>query len=168
MWGRARALHDSLREPVDQRSLKRALVADTWWGVAAITWLVTGLWRLLAATEKSTSYYLSNYAFFAKMAMFVAILALEAWPMMTLIRWRIATREPNARDAGRIEVISYVECALVIGMVFAGVAMARGFGAGNGSLLVSNADSLTALGDSAELSAAEPPSTSTASRERVQ
>jgi uncharacterized membrane protein len=156
VWGRARALHDSLREPVDERALKRALVADTWWGIAAVLWLVTGLWRLLASTEKSTSYYLSNHAFYAKMAMFVAILALEAWPMMTLIRWRMATREPNSRDAGRIEVISYVECALVIGMVLAAIAMARGFGMADGSTRAVVTDSLTALGDSAETAPVEP------------
>jgi len=158
VWGRARALHDSLREPADERALKRALVADTWWGIAAVLWLVTGLWRLLASTEKSTSYYLSNHAFYAKMAMFVAILALEVWPMMTLIRWRMATREPNTRDAGRIEVISYVECALVIAMVLAAVAMARGFGVTNGSTRAAVTDSLTALGDSTEAAAVEPAS----------
>ncbi|HET7373505.1 MAG TPA: DUF2214 family protein, partial [Gemmatimonadaceae bacterium] len=156
--GRARALHDSLREPVDERALKRALVADTWWGIAAVVWLVTGLWRLLASTEKSTSYYLSNHVFYAKMALFVVILALEAWPMVTLIRWRMATREPNTRDAGRIEVISYVECALVVAMVFAAVAMARGFGMNTGSSPVAVTDSLTALGDSAQAPPAEPSS----------
>jgi putative membrane protein len=108
--------------------VKRALVADSWWGIAAVVWLATGLWRLLAGREKSTSYYLSNHAFYAKMAMFVAILALEVWPMVTLIRWRTGKREPNPRAIGRIEVISYVECALVIGIVLAAVTMARGFG----------------------------------------
>jgi uncharacterized membrane protein len=162
VWGRARALHDSLREPADERALKRALVADTWWGVAAVIWLVTGLWRLLAGIEKGTSYYLSNHAFHVKMAMFVAILALEAWPMVTLIRWRMGTRAPNPRDAGRIEVISYVECALVIGVAFAAVAMARGFGMSGGSSPVAITDSLTALGDSADASAIEPsPTTAT-------
>ena len=34
--------------------------------------------------------------------------------MMTLMRWRTGKSEPHARDVGRIEVISYVECALVI------------------------------------------------------
>lgn len=160
VWGRARALHDSLRDPVDERALKRALVADTWWGIAAVVWLVTGLWRLLASTEKSTSYYLSNHAFYAKMGMFVAILALEVWPMVTLIRWRTATREPNTRDAGRIEVISYVECALVIAMVFAAVAMARGFGMNTASSPVAVTDSLTALGDSSAVPSTEPTSAS--------
>jgi putative membrane protein len=128
VWGRARALHDSLREPIDDRAVNSALVADSWWGAAAVVWLVTGLWRLVAGTEKSTSYYLSNHAFFAKMAMFITILALEVWPMITLIRWRTGTREPNPRDIRRIEVISYVECALAVAMVLAAVTMARGFG----------------------------------------
>ena len=156
-WGRARALHDTLREPADERALKRALVADTWWGIAALIWLVTGLWRLLASTEKSTSYYLSNHAFYAKMGLFLAILLLEIWPMMTLIKWRTGKAEPHARDVGRIEVISYVECALVIGMVFAAASMARGMGMRGSALAASVAeavnDSLTALGDTADVAA---------------
>jgi len=158
VWGRARALHDSLREPVDERAIKRALIADSWWGVAAVLWLVTGVWRLVAGVEKSTSYYLSNYAFNAKMGMFVAILALEVWPMMTLIRWRMGKREPNTRDAGRIEVISYVECALVVAMVFAAVSMARGFGVPTRTAAGTLTDSLTALGDSAAAPVPETPS----------
>jgi murein DD-endopeptidase MepM/ murein hydrolase activator NlpD len=35
---------------------------------------------------------------------------------------------PNPRDAGRIEVISYVQCALVVAIVFAAAGMARGYG----------------------------------------
>lgn len=128
VWGRARALRDSLRNPEDPRAITRAFVADTWWGVAAAGWLITGLWRLFGSTEKTTSYYFGNHAFLAKMGLFLIILALEIWPMMTLIAWRRRVKEPNARDAGRIEIISYVECALVVIMVFAAVSMARGFG----------------------------------------
>ena len=159
VWGRARALHDSLREPADPRSIRRALIADTWWGIAAVVWIVTGLWRLIAGTEKATVFYLGNHAFYAKMGMLLAILALEAWPMMTLIRWRTGKVEPHARDVGRIEVISYVECALVLAMVFAAVAMARGLGMNAGTRADLSADvpsdSLTALGDTAEVSAKE-------------
>jgi uncharacterized membrane protein len=128
VWARARALRDSLRDPEDHGALRRAFIGDSWWGVAAGLWLVTGLWRLLAGTEKSTSYYLSNHAFYLKMALFLGILALEVWPMMTLLRWRTNRAAPNPRDAGRIEVISYVECALVVAMVLAAVTMARGYG----------------------------------------
>jgi murein DD-endopeptidase MepM/ murein hydrolase activator NlpD len=128
VWARARALRDSLRDPEDHGALRRAFIGDSWWGVAAGLWLVTGLWRLLAGTEKSTSYYFSNHAFYLKMALFLGILALEVWPMMTLLRWRTNRAAPNPRDAGRIEVISYVECALVVAMVLAAVTMARGYG----------------------------------------
>ena len=111
VWARARALRDSLRDPEDRGALRRAFVGDAWWGIAAAVWLVTGLWRLLAGTEKSTSYYLTNHVFYLKMLLFVGVAALEAWPMMTLMKWRTKKELPNPRDAGRIEVISYVECA---------------------------------------------------------
>jgi peptidoglycan LD-endopeptidase LytH len=133
VWARARALRDSLRDPEDHGALRRAFVGDSWWGVAAALWLITGLWRLIAGTEKSTAYYFANHAFYAKMALFLAILALEVWPMMTLLRWRTKRAAPNPRDAGRIEVISYVECALVVAVVLAAVSMARGYGTPAGS-----------------------------------
>ena len=151
VWGRARALHDSLREPPDPRAIRRALIADTWWGVAAGIWIVTGVWRLLGSTEKSTAYYLANHAFYAKMAFFIAILGLEVWPMITLMKWRMGKSEPHARDAGRIEVISYVECALVIAMVLTAVSMARGLGMAAGSAADLTSDSLTGLGDSVDV-----------------
>ena len=130
VWARARALRDSLRDPADQGALRRAFIGDAWWGVAAGVWLVTGLWRLIGSTEKSAAYYMGNHAFYLKMALFLAILALEIWPMLTLMRWRTKKSLPDPRDAGRIEVISYVECAIVIAMVLAAVSMARGYGAG--------------------------------------
>lgn len=130
VWARARALRDTLRDPEDRGALRRALVGDAWWGIAAAVWLTTGLWRLVGSTEKSASYYLGNQVFLLKMALFLAIVALEVWPMMTLIRWRAKKAEPNPRDVGRIEVISYVQCALVIVIVLAAAGMARGYGSG--------------------------------------
>jgi putative membrane protein len=77
------------------------------------------------------------------MALFVTILALEIWPMVTLIRWRAALGRAGGADAaasGRAAVrldpaaarkmatISYVEGAIVVVMVFTAVAMARGYG----------------------------------------
>ncbi|MBA3670928.1 MAG: DUF2214 family protein [Gemmatimonadaceae bacterium] len=127
-WGRARALRDSLRNPEDPGAIRRAYTADAWWGVAAGVWLVSGLWRLFGATEKSSRYYAVNHAFQLKMVLFLAIVALEIWPLVTLSRWRAKKAQPNARDAGRIEVISYVQCALVVTIVLAAVTMARGYG----------------------------------------
>lgn len=130
VWQRA----NSLNGPLDRAAMVRAFRADTWWGIAAALWIATGLWRLLAGTEKATTYYTHNQVFFTKMAFLVIILLLEVGPMITLIRWRqIAGRgtsawNPNPAAARRIARISYIEAALVIAMVFAAVAMARGYG----------------------------------------
>jgi uncharacterized membrane protein len=144
VWSRARALRDSLREPENPGALRRALIGDAWWGVAAVLWIVTGVWRLFAATEKSTAYYLGNRAFLAKMGLLALVAALEIWPMTTLLRWRSHKAEPNPRDAGRIEIISYVQCVLVLAMVFFAISMARGYGVPRTAAVVH--DSLTALG----------------------
>ena len=130
VWARANALS----RPLDRAAMVRAFRADTWWGIAAALWIATGLWRLLGRTEKSTSYYMHNHVFFTKMSFLVIILLLEIGPMITLIRWRqIAGRgtsawNPNPAAARRIARISYIEAALIIAMVFAAVAMARGYG----------------------------------------
>ena len=129
VWARARALDDSLRNPEDPRAIRRALVGGAWWGVAIVAWLATGLWRLFAGTEKAPSYYVASTAFAVKMALFLIVVALELWPSTTLVRWRRKKTEPDARDVGRIEIISYVQCALVAAMAFAAVATARGVGA---------------------------------------
>jgi putative membrane protein len=126
---------NALREPVSTSSLRRALRADGAWGLAAALWLATGLWRLLGETEKATSYYLHNSFFVTKMLLFVAILALEIWPMVMLIKWRRALQRSNLMQhivapatARRIATISHIEALLIVLMVFAASAMARGFG----------------------------------------
>ena len=131
VWARAR----SLGERLDRASLRRVFAADGWWGLAAVLWIGTGLWRLLAGTEKATSYYLANEAFRAKMGFLAAILLLEIWPALTLMRWRRkaarsgASWTPDSSTAARIRAISYLEALLVIAMVCAAALMARGYGA---------------------------------------
>ena len=49
---------------------------------------MTGLLRAFAGLEKGTAFYLASPLFWLKMALFVAIVALELWPMATFIRWR--------------------------------------------------------------------------------
>jgi putative membrane protein len=125
VWARGR----SLSGPLDPPALRRAFAADSWWGVSAILLISTGLWRLLAGTEKPTVYYLSSHAFVAKMALLAGILVLEIRPMITLIRWRLLVARGVSPDAGAavtIVRISYLQALLLIGMVFAATAMARG------------------------------------------
>ena len=82
----------------------------------------------MAGTEKAPSYYFASNAFLLKMGLFLMIVGLEIWPSTTLMRWRRKKADPDPRDVGRIEIISYVQVALVVAMVLAAVSMARGVG----------------------------------------
>ena len=129
VYSRGRSLAE---RPLTLHDVRRAFVADSWWGVAALLWLATGLWRLFGGTEKSPSYYQHNTVFMLKMALFVAVLALEIWPMITLIKWRRVAREgwqPNERAASKIKTISFIEAGVLVFIVLAATAMARGYGA---------------------------------------
>jgi putative membrane protein len=128
IWARARAL----RSRLDTEGLRRVFSADAWWGIAAALWLGTGLPRWLMGTEKAASYYLTNPLFHAKLGIFVLIVVLEIWPMITLIRWRRRRARSGQVDttaAGRLAAISMLQAALIVAIVFLAVAMARGYGA---------------------------------------
>lgn len=124
----------ALREPFTPGSLKRALRLDLIWGIAAVLWIVTGLWRLFGGTEKPLAYYLANHWFIAKMACFGLIFALEIWPMLVLMRARGALRRgldaaPIVVPAGgRIALVGHVQATIGLVMIFLAVAMARGYG----------------------------------------
>ena len=133
IYARARVFNDLSASP---DALRRGFAADTWWGVAAMLWISTGLWRAIGGLEKTPSFYWSNHVFYAKMSLLVLVLLLEIWPMVTLIRWRAAsarrTLSPPSELAAtgrRIARISDVQSLLVIAMVVAAVMMARGYGA---------------------------------------
>jgi putative membrane protein len=127
VWARGRALRSSL----DAGTLRQVFLADTLWGLAAVLWISTGLWRLLAGLEKGTGYYLQNHLFMTKMALLALVLLLEIRPMITLIRWRKTVSRgeaPDTRAAPLLARISFVQAWLIVLMVFAATAMARGMG----------------------------------------
>ena len=127
IWARSRALAG----PLDATGLKRVFAADNWWGIAALLWIVTGVARLLSSLEKPRTYYFHNYFFHLKMTAFLVIFLLELWPMITFIQWRIAVRHgrtPNTSRARTFSRISALQAALLVVMVLAATAMARGMG----------------------------------------
>ena len=127
VWARGRALQAQLDVP----GLRRVFYADAWWGIAALLWIGTGLVRAFGGFEKGSFYYLHNHVFWAKMALLVAILVLELGPMIALIRWRGAVARGavlDTRAASRFARISFVQGILVVLMVLAATAMARGYG----------------------------------------
>src|SRR6266550_512793 len=122
VWARGRAL----QAPLDVPALRRVFYADTWWGIAALLWIGTGLVRAFGGYEKGAFYYLHNHFFWAKMGLLAAILLLELGPMIALIRWRVAVADTRA--ASRFARISFGQTVLVVLMVLAATAMARGYG----------------------------------------
>lgn len=108
---------------------RRVFVADNLWGLAAIIWIATGLFRVFAGLEKSTSHYLHDRVFYVKMGLLLVILLLEIWPMVTLIRWRVATGRGSPVGlavAPALARISRIQAGIVVLMVFAATALARG------------------------------------------
>lgn len=127
VWARARAFG----RPLDTAGLRRVVQADAWWGVAALIWIATGLVRVIGGLEKGTDYYLGNHVFWAKMSLLLIVLLLEVGPAVTLARWRAHLArgtQPDTAPAARFARISYVQAGLVLLMVLAAAAMARGIG----------------------------------------
>ena len=125
VWTRARALSG----PLDPGALRRALAADTWWGLAAFLWIATGVARAFGPFEKGSAYYVHNGWFLLKMALLLAILALEVAPMVALVRWRLDLKRggvPDTRPARTFSRTSTVQAVLVVFMVLCAAAMARG------------------------------------------
>jgi putative membrane protein len=118
------------RRPAD---LATVFLGDNLWGVAAVLWLATGLWRAFGDLEKGAAYYLGNPLFHAKLTVFVVIVGLEIRPMVNLLRWRRSLRRGEEIDlsaATALGRISLVQLGLVIGIVFLATAIARGLGMG--------------------------------------
>jgi putative membrane protein len=127
IWARSLALRGSL----DATGLKRVFYADNWWGIAALLWIITGLLRTFGGLEKGTEYYLNNWLFLVKMGLFLLILALEIWPMVTFIRWRMRLGRGEPPDTSRAPTfarMSTAQAAIIILMVIAATGVARGFG----------------------------------------
>lgn len=121
----------ALKGPLDRDGCRRLLAADTVWGLAAALWIVTGLFRAFGGLEKGSQFYLQSPLFWTKMALFVTVIILEIWPMVTFIRWRRVLRRGEMPDTSRaraLYLVNHVEMALVVLMVFVASFMARGFG----------------------------------------
>jgi putative membrane protein len=107
----------------------RVLIADNLWGISAVILLITGGMRAFGGYEKGTDYYLHQPLFHLKMTLFVLVLLVELAPMITLIKWRIASARGTAFDTSRAKLfarISHVEALLLVLIVIAATGMARG------------------------------------------
>lgn len=123
-------LRDLRRNPQGPGVLQGVLVADTFWGIAAALWLVTGLARAFGHLEKAPDFYRRNGFFHLKMALFVSVIALEIVPIVTLTRWRIAKKRGEApwleAPVDRLVRINDTEVVGVALIIFVATLMARG------------------------------------------
>lgn len=117
--------------PTDVARAERAHAADNVWGLAAMTWVGSGLWRALAGTDKPWDYYANHGMFWVKMGLFGLMFLLEIGPMVVLIQWRVqkARGRPMTLEHGSwIALLSAVEVGVVLAMAFVATLMARGIG----------------------------------------
>jgi putative membrane protein len=125
VYGRWRAL----RKVRSTSDLADVFHADNWYGIAAILWIATGLLRAFGGLEKGSAYYLESHWFIGKIGLFGLVGALEIFPMVMLIRWRIALKEQAPIDLGRtalLATLTLLELPLLILVVAMAAAMARG------------------------------------------
>jgi putative membrane protein len=124
---RARAL--ALAERNEQ--LKPVFLWDSLYGLVAIVWLGSGIWRAFGGVEKGTDYYLANHAFWTKMLLLLALLAIEGYLAATFVRWRLRLKwgeSVSLERKARLVRFHYVEFWLILGMVTMATLMARGVG----------------------------------------
>ncbi|HTC21101.1 MAG TPA: DUF2214 family protein [bacterium] len=130
----ARGLHfRGLRRPGSDQGeeLKSLFMADNFWGLAALLWIITGLLRLFGGLEKGRDFYFHNVFFFIKMGLFGLVFLLEILPMVTLIGWRIQSRKKDKLrpPQDRIDLfirLNDLELAILAILPFVAAAMARG------------------------------------------
>jgi putative membrane protein len=119
----------ALRGTLDPARLRRVFRADALWGLAGFLWISTGLARAFFGLDKGTSYYLGSTAFRIKMGLLIVLLILEVAPIVILPRWRGQVGKNEAVDtsrAGWLSRLSLVQTALVLLMLLAATALARG------------------------------------------
>ncbi len=121
----------ALRNLRPEQELRSVMVADAFWGVAALLWLATGLARIFGGLEKGSTYYLSHPLFLVKLGLFILVVIIESKVARTLSRWRRQLRRGHAVDTGEAALmarISLAEAGIVLVMVFLAAAVARGMG----------------------------------------
>lgn len=119
----------SLKKVKSTADLATVFLADNWYGVAFLLWVVTGLFRAFGGLEKGTDHYLGSHWFIGKMGLLGVVLALEIMPMVTLMRWRWALKKGGLIDLGKAAImarLTLLELPLLMLIVLLAAAMARG------------------------------------------
>jgi putative membrane protein len=118
--------------PIDDRIALRLARVDAWFGIMAAIALAAGLMRLFFGA-KGLDYYLANWFFWAKMALFATVALISIAPTFSFIVWRRRVRadaayRPPASEIARLRRALYAEAGLFALIPLCAAAMARGYG----------------------------------------
>jgi putative membrane protein len=105
---------------------------DAVYGIAAVVMLAVGFTRVFHGAQVP-AYYFHNWAFIAKISLFVVVGLLSIYPTKQFLGWRKTLKEgrvPTVDDATRrrIRMTLHLELTLLFIMMLCAAMMARGVG----------------------------------------
>jgi putative membrane protein len=117
---------------IDDRMALRLARVDAWFGILAALAIAAGLLRIFFGA-KGYEYYLGNWVFWLKMALFAAVGLISAAPTFAYAEWRRRVRadrsfRPPASEIARLRRALYAEAGLFALIPICAAAMARGYG----------------------------------------
>jgi putative membrane protein len=123
-----------LRDDLTLRSARKLLLADMILGFTAAIVFIVGLGRVFHF-EKGAYYYFHNWAFIAKLSLFVLVAIASIVPTREFFSWRSAVKQgqvpvveaPRMRS---IRLIVHLELAAIVLILLCAALMAKGVGAG--------------------------------------
>lgn len=115
-----------LRQELTPSTARRLIATDAVLGLSATALLIVGLLRVFYF-EKGATYYFSNHAFMAKLAIFIVIAFLSAIPTTEFLSWRRALKagvipQPGEKKLRLVTAVVHGELlGIVLILLFAAV-----------------------------------------------
>jgi putative membrane protein len=121
-----------VRPGMDGATIRRLGRIDLGFGIAAGLMILIGFARVFFGI-KGPAYYLANWVFWTKMAVFALIGLLSIQPTLRILAWRRmldadSHAVPMTQDIMRVKRVIHIEAALVLLLPILAAAMARGYG----------------------------------------
>jgi putative membrane protein len=114
-----------IRDELNARTARRLALADAVLGISAGVLLAVGLVRVFYF-EKGAAYYFQNWAFIAKLALFLLVALLSVYPTVKFLSWR--KKAPEAGSIPAIRRILHLELVGVMLILLCAALMAKGIG----------------------------------------
>jgi len=121
-----------IREPLDERLVRRLGRIDIAYFVTAIAVLVTGFLRATLGA-KGADFYFGSWPIYVKLGLFLAVGIISVKPTLTFIQWkRMFEKDPSWRVPGdeqvRMRRLISIEVHIAALIPLVAVIMARGLG----------------------------------------